>query len=109
MIEQSDASPSAPAAELGAAPEQRVAQWLQRSVALVEHQIEHAGDGVWRALKTRPLIGVATAAALGLGAAMLIGASELVVAFSSGYAAYQILKKHEPPSKAFEEAAKIGL
>jgi hypothetical protein len=53
------------------------------------------------------LLGVASAATVGFGLAVTLGASELLVGFAAGYAAYLILQKGEPPSKAIEQAAKL--
>jgi hypothetical protein len=75
----------------------------------LESRFGSSGDHVWRALKSRPFVGVAGAAAVGLGLALTVGAGELAVAFAAGYAAYQVLLRHEPPSEAIEKAAKIGL
>jgi hypothetical protein len=80
-----------------------------RVLERMELGFERGGDVVWSELKKRPGLGVAIVSLAGLGLATLIGASELVVALGAGVAAYQMLKKHEPPSKALEEASRFGL
>jgi hypothetical protein len=84
-------------------------KWIPASLGWMEGRLGNGGDFVWRSLRSRPLIGVAAAAALGLGLAVTVGAGELAIAFATGYAAYQVLQRHEPPSKAIEKAAKICL
>jgi hypothetical protein len=73
----------------------------------VEQSIERAGDALWRVFKKQPTIGVGVATLVGLGMATLVGASELAVGLAAGVAAYHVLKKHEPPSKALEEMARF--
>jgi hypothetical protein len=82
---------------------------LRASLGWIERRIGIGGDGLWRALKTRPFLGVAAATTLGFGLAVTLGASELIVGVAAGYAAYLILQKGEPPTKAIEKAAKLGL
>jgi len=101
--------PSARHAAKAAASENGLARKVYDSLSTVERTFETGGDGVWRALKQRPMLGVGVAAAAGLGLAVTVGASELAIAFVTGYAAYQVLKKNEPPSKALEEAAKLRM
>jgi hypothetical protein len=70
--------------------------------------MERGGDALWRVFKKRPVIGIVVAAFTGLGLATLGGASELAVAVASSVAAYQLPKKHEPPSKALADAARFA-
>lgn len=81
----------------------------RRAVAALEHTLARGGDVVWRSFKHRPALGVSVASLAGLGLASAVGASELAIAFAAGVAAYQMLKKNEPPSKALEDAARFGL
>lgn len=82
---------------------------MSRVIFRVEKSFERGGDSLWSALKKRPLLGVGVVSVGGMLLAALIGASELAVGLGAGVAAYQILKKHEPPSKALEDAARFGL
>jgi hypothetical protein len=70
----------------------------------VERGVERIGDGFWKFLRRRPFVGVGLAAGVGLGAAVTFGATELAVGILAGYAAYQVLKKNMPPSKALRKA-----
>lgn len=83
--------------------------FVSRVIGHVEKSFERGGDSVWSALKRRPMLGVGVVSIGGVILAALIGASELAVGLGAGIAAYQILKKHEPPSKALEDAARFGL
>ena len=40
--------------------------------------------------------------------ASLVGVAEIAFGVATGYAAYQLLLNHEPPSKAVREAAEVG-
>jgi hypothetical protein len=84
----------------------RTTRWLGGSLSWVELHLGSSGDYVWRTLRARPLIGVTTASIIGFGLAATFGATELAFAGAVGYAAYQILQRHEAPSKAVEEIAK---
>lgn len=81
----------------------------QRLIGALEHRLALGGDAVWRTFKRRPALGISAATLTGLGLATAVGASELAIAFAAGIAAYQILKKNEPPSQALRDAAKFGL
>jgi hypothetical protein len=95
--------------EPGTRTQEQVRGTAKRAIGGLEHGLARGGDLLWRAFKRRPALGVSVATLLGLGLAATIGASELAIAFASGVAAYQMLKKNEPPSKALEDAAKFGL
>jgi hypothetical protein len=84
----------------------RASRWLERPLSWIELHLGSSGDYAWRSLRARPLIGVTTASVVGFGLAATLGASELAFACAVGYAAYQILQRHEAPSKAVEEIAK---
>ena len=96
-------------AEAAHARTRRPERALARALERLEKRFEHAGDMLWSALKKRPALSVGMVTVAGSGLAALIGASELVVGIGAGVAAYQVLKKHEPPSKALEDAARFGL
>ena len=87
----------------------RFARMMHSSLGWAERHVERGGDELWRKLKKRPVVGVGAAAGVGLGLAVTVGASELAIAFAAGYAAYKVIKKREPPSKALEDAARLGL
>jgi hypothetical protein len=80
---------------------------LGRATILFERSAEAVGDAVWHRLRHRPYLGVALTSAAALGLASLVGVSELAVACFAGYAMFKVLRRHEPPSQAFREAAQL--
>ena len=79
----------------------------KKTTRALEHGFERAGDVFWKMLKRRPYVGVGLAVGAGLGAAMVIGAAELGIGIAAGYAAYQMLKRHAPPSEALRKALNL--
>ena len=111
MNETQTADPStAPSTDTGAptVPEQTHTESgtaAHRATAAIENAAERGFDFGWRHLKRRPYVGVAIATAAGFGIATIAGVGEIAFAAFVGYAAYQLLKKNEPPSQAFKKAA----
>lgn len=70
----------------------------------VEVRFEGAGDVLWRVFRRRAYVGVTIAAGGAAALAALIGPGELAAAAMAGYMAYLVLRRHVPPSKAFEKA-----
>ncbi|HTP24874.1 MAG TPA: hypothetical protein VMK12_04345 [Anaeromyxobacteraceae bacterium] len=77
------------------------------ATSALDRRIERAWRSIWTGLKRFPYVGVLLAAGVGLAAATVIGAEELVIGIAAGYGAYQILKKNVPASEAFKEARKV--
>jgi hypothetical protein len=80
---------------------------VNRATILFERSVESVGDAVWRRMRHRPYLGVALTSATALAVASFVGVGELAVAGLAGYAMYKMLVRHEPPSQAFREAARI--
>jgi hypothetical protein len=73
----------------------------------IEARTEGGFDRVWRVLRRRPYMGVVAATGTAFALATLLGPVEIAFAIGSGYAAYLILKKGEPPSKAVKDALEV--
>ncbi len=78
-----------------------------RATAAVENLVEHGADRLWRRLRRRPYVGVVLAGGLGVLLADFVGVGEIAIGALVAYAAYQMLAKNEPPSKALRQA--LGL
>jgi hypothetical protein len=83
------------------------AETVGRATIVFERAAEAVGDAVWHRMRHRPYIGVALTSAAALGLASLVGVGELTVACLAGYAMFKVLRRHEPPSQAFREAAQL--
>lgn len=83
------------------------AKVVGRGTERVERQFERGAAVIWRALRRRPLLGVALAGGAGLFAAEFVGVAELALAGAAGYFAYQVLKKGQPPAEAIREAMRV--
>src|SRR5262245_4976881 len=82
-------------------------QSASRATVVFARPVERAGAALWHRLRHRPYLGVVLASAVGLTLASVVGVGELGIAFLVGYGAYNILRKNEPPSKAFQDAARV--
>lgn len=78
-----------------------------RATGAMESFAERGGDLLWARLRKRPYLGVAVAGGIGLALATAVGVGELAVGVVCAYAAYNMLARHEPPSKAFRDAAEV--
>lgn len=80
---------------------------VARATIVFERSAEAVGDAVWRRMRHRPYLGVALTSGAALALASFVGVGELAVAGLAGYAMFKMLRRHEPPSQAFREAARI--
>lgn len=78
-----------------------------RATIVFEHSMERVGDVMWRRLRHRPYVGVALTSAAALALASFVGVGEIAVACLAGYGMFKVLRRHEPPSQAFRDAARI--
>src|SRR4051812_27045172 len=88
-------------------PPSEHASLASRATTAVEEVAERSGDWVWDRLRKRPYLGVAVASGVGLTIASLIGVGEMAFGVLAGYVSYKMLVKHEPPSQALRDAAKL--
>jgi hypothetical protein len=79
----------------------------RRATGAIESFAERGADLLWARLRQRPYLGVAVAGGVGLALASAVGVGELAIAALCAYAAYGMLARHEPPSKAFRDAAQV--
>src|SRR5690348_4736110 len=101
-------SPSSAANAAPVAPTNRAASLLAPPATALENVAEGTLDFVWRELKRRPYVGVVAIGVGGCALASVVGVAEVAFGVVTGYAAYQLLLNHEPPSKAVRDAAEIG-
>jgi len=80
---------------------------LSRAAIVFERSAEAIGDVLWRRMRRRPYLGVAATGAAALALASFVGVGELAFACFAGYAMFNMLRRHEPPSQAFHDAARI--
>lgn len=78
-----------------------------RATVVVEHSKERVGDALWRRLRHRPYFGVALTSAAAPALASFVGVGEIAAACLAGYGMFKVLRRHEPPSQAFRECARI--
>jgi len=71
--------------------------------ARIQAALRAAGLRAWSGLKKHPLAGTLVAAGLGLAAAELVGAPEVVLGLAFGYFAYEVLRKGASPEAAAAE------
>ena len=71
--------------------------------ARVQAALRSGGARAWSGLKKHTFAGTLVAAGLGLAAAELVGASEVVLALAFGYFAYEVLRKGASPEAAAAE------
>jgi hypothetical protein len=79
-----------------------------RATVVFEQSMERIGDALWRRMRHRPYIGVGVTGAAALALASLVGVGELAFGCLAAYGMFKVLRKHEPPSQAFREAAQVG-
>jgi hypothetical protein len=89
--------------ELSERPDTRV----QRAANVIEKYAQRAGDRIWLAAKHRPILSVALVSTAGIVLSTAIGVAELAVGIGSGYLAYLVFRKGEPPSKALRDTMGI--
>lgn len=75
--------------------------------AVVENAAERVADRAWLRMRRRPYLAVTLATGAGIAVASAVGVAELGFGLFVGYAAYQMLIKHEPPSQAVRDAARL--
>lgn len=73
----------------------------------IERTLKRHGRRTWHLMKRHPFVGATALAALGLGAAMTVGAAELMFAVGLAVAAYKVMREGEPPLEAMTEAQKL--
>jgi heme O synthase-like polyprenyltransferase len=78
-----------------------------RTTVAFEHSMERVGDALWRRLRRRPYVGVVLTSAAALALASFVGVAEIGVACLAGYGMFKVLRRHEPPSQAFRDCARI--
>src|SRR6185503_2840557 len=71
------------------------------ALGAVERGLENTGDALWRWFQRRAYIGIALATGAGVGVATLLGPGEVAIGAAAAYAAYLMLRRRLPPSKAF--------
>lgn len=87
---------------------QAVGSVAKQPVASLDRLVARGGDAVWGELKRHPYVGVAAAGGIGIALGSVVGVGQIALGVLAGYAAYQMLTKKEPPSKAFRPDAGQG-